>query len=285
MVYLGAMRFSAPPRSPASSVLVLLILSLTLGGASLAAALLLGPATVAYSVSPEAVRVDASVGPFDQGRSIRRADITRATPVDLRSGRRVAGTALPDYCQGRWRYDFGVVWQATTCAPTGVLIETAAERVVVTPRDSAAFIAALSAGQAGEFLPVPGAARGNLRWFGLIPIAIFVLFAALFFRIRRIEYAIEHGALQIPAHLRTLEIPLAGATVKAHTPARIWRVAGTGLPQLYLGLYRLDGRNMHVAATRTRDGVLIEGERIAWITPEDPARFVEEAVRAGARRG
>lgn len=279
------MRFSAPPSSRVSLVLVLLILVLTLGGASLATVLLLGPTTVVYTVSPEAVRVDASVGPFDQGRSIRRADITRVTPVDLRGGHRVAGTALPDYCQGRWRYDFGVVWQATTCAPTGVLIETAAERVVVAPRDSAAFIAAVSAGQVGEFLPVPGAPRGRLQWLGLLPIAIFVSFTALFFRIRRIEYAIEHGALRIPAHLRTLEIPLAGARVKQHTPARMWRVAGTGLPQLYLGLYRLDGRNMHVAATRTGDGVLIEGERTAWITPEDPARFVEEAVRAGARRG
>ena len=280
------MQFKAHPTSRWSFALIFGILAVTLGAVFMSMTVLIAPAHVSYAVSADHVKIEANLGPFDHSRTLARPEITAARLVNLHGGARIAGTGLPDYCQGEWRYpELGMVWQVTTCTPTGVVLETEEGRVVVSPQDREAFIAAVQSGEAREFPAVPGASRGVLPWMGAIPLLILGALALLFSKIWGVSYQIEHGALRVPANLRTLSVPLAGAKVARYSPERIWRLVGTGLPQLYLGLYRVDGRNMHVAATRRSDGVLVEGERVMWITPEDPEAFLQEAERAGAKRG
>jgi hypothetical protein len=73
-------------------------------------------------------------------------------------------------------------------------------------------------------------------------------------------------------------LPLAGA----HSPEVTLRIAGTGAPGYYTGLFRVDGVSTRVYATNVRAGVLVEGPARVYLSPEDVPGFLDAMRVAGA---
>ncbi len=286
------MDFPAHPTSPGRRKLLLgLVAFLTLlgvGGGSIGALVMVAPATVRYHLRPDVLEVEASLGPFDLGRVVPRGGVRDARAVALGSGHRIAGTGRGDLCQGRWRFaELGEVWIATGCTRDAVLLDTEGGRVVIAPEDRDAFLRDLAGGATGTYEAPrgPSVGSGAIGLVALLPVLIAVPLLLLFVRVwtRSMTYRIDGGTLVVPAHLGPVRVALRGARIRRVRPSRFWRVAGSGLPGFYLGLFRLDGVNVHAAATRHEEGLVVEGgKRPVFVTPADAEAFLAKARSEGA---
>ena len=250
------------------------------------------PRAIRYEVSTDSLRVMLRTGWWRTGREVPLAAITSVRPIELGPGRRTMGSTMPGYCVGSYTFvGLGEVWLATSCGRAAVLVEAAGQPrpVVVAPADRDAFRAALSSRRAATFAPPPGTPMPGwnvVRLLSLLPVLLIPALVATFFVAPgRLRYEVGQGELVVTTLLRAHRFPLAGATVRRHTPGRILKVAGNGLPGYYTGWYRLDGGSARVYATRLADGVLLEGTKRVFVTPAEVDAFVEELNRNGATAG
>jgi len=205
--------------------------------------------------------------------------------VRLGRGRRTAGTALPGYCVGNFRYPgIGSVWQATDCSrDVLVLRRTGGKPIVLTPPDRDRFRAALAAGSGyAETQPPPDTGRGwllvkllvLLAPLGAITIPVIFLVAP-----DRLRYRVVSGGLEVKTMLGTRRFVTAGCTARPHRPHVGLRLWGTGAPGYYTGTYRVDGANTKIYTTSVEEGVLVEGPGVrVFVNPEDEDGFLD-AIR------
>jgi hypothetical protein len=250
-------------------------------------ALILGISQASYSIAGGELVV-RSGEMFSGERTIPLASITEARPVMLHGGRRTAGTALPGFCAGRFSYpDLGTVWQVTTCSGRAVLIEAQnqPQPVVITPPDPADFVARLRAGTATEIvLPPPD--KGPLRVIAMVVgpvtlLSILMVSALLLLGPGRMRYLVGDGALEVHTLFGKKRWPTAGARARAHTPEGILRVAGTGAPGYYTGIFREGGQSTRVYATDLSRVLLFEGEQRVILSPEDRVEMLRALEEEG----
>ncbi|HSL19810.1 MAG TPA: PH domain-containing protein [Methylomirabilota bacterium] len=258
--------------------LTLLVLAPTL----FAAWLVWAPHVVELAVDDG--RLDITTGPSLLGgsRSIDLAAVASVEEVRLRGGKRVAGTALPGYCVGRFSYpELGRVWQATDCSRDVLVLRRDGEPpLLLTPPDRGRFLAALETG-AGyrEAQPPPDPGAGFLAVKVLVllaPLVGLVVPVVFFVAPARLRYRVEPGALVVTTVLGSRRFESTGCRVRRHRPRVGMRLWGTGAPGYYTGLYRMDGTNTKVYATSVDEGVLLEGEKVrVFVNPDNEATFVE----------
>jgi hypothetical protein len=95
----------------------------------------------------------------------------------------------------------------------------------------------------------------------------------------RMRYLVGDGAFEVRTLFGRQSWPTAGARARGHTPARLWRVAGSGMPGYYTGRFREGGEGVRVYATDLTRVILFEGPDRVMVSPEDRAGFLE-ALRA-----
>lgn len=268
--------------------LILVPLVLVLVGVGL---LLLAPRRLAYTLSADALLVEAALGPVDMGRSVPRASIQAARQVTLSGARRVAGTAMPGFCHGRWRFDdIGTVWLAGTCGPEAVLVEVQGEDrpVVINPADPAALLAALQDGGTGRFDPLPTQAP-DAEWL-LVSLLLLLPVggtgALVVLSPRRLRFDVGEGALLVRTLWGTRRVPLSGATVRPDPAARpTLRMFGIGMPGHQVGRYRIGGRTAQLYLSNVKHAVWVEPAQglPVLVSPEDVDGFLAAAKAQGAR--
>jgi hypothetical protein len=255
------------------------------------AALLWLPHRITYEVTDHALVVTIDRAVWTSRRLFALTDIVDARTVTLSGGRRVDGTSLPGYCAGTFRYpELGDVWQATDCSAAAVVFGVRGHRrpVVLTPARREAFLAAIATGEPATF--APGAAGGAetplaLRVAALLPLPLVLLVPALVLVApSRLRYRVGPGWLEVRTLLRRRRFPVVGVSARRHTPAFGIKLAASSMPGYHAGSFMLDGHATHVYATTTREGVLIENGKRIFVTPTDPAAFLDALVVAGARR-
>jgi hypothetical protein len=279
-------------RSTARLVVGSVMLAIVTAAGLLVPAIVWLPRAIRYEVSADSLRVMLRAGVWRTGRELPLAAITTARPVELGRGRRTMGTSVPGYCVGSFTFEqLGPVWLATSCGRSVVLIEAAGEDrpIVIAPAARDGFLVALAERRTATFAPPPGAPmRGwtAVRLLAFLPLLTVPLLVATFFVAPgRLRYEVGQGELLVRTLVGTKRFSLAGATVRRHTPGRILKVAGNGLPGYYTGWYRLDGGRARVYATRLTAGVLVEGAVRVFVTPADADVFVAELLRNGAAAG
>ncbi len=117
----------------------------------------------------------------------------------------------------------------------------------------------------------------------VLPILAFWLVALCFLGAERLRYEIADGALKVHTLTSTFRMPLDGVTVQRTQAKLNLRLAGTGLPGLYTGLYLLGDTRARVWATQREGGVVLEGEKRWFVTPDDVDGFLAAARAAGAQ--
>jgi hypothetical protein len=225
-------------------------------------------------------------------REIPLGSIEGSEVVVLGRGRRVAGTGLPGLCAGHFSYDgLGDVWQATDCRREVLLLRMAGEErpVLVSPPDRDAFLAALAAGRDADLSPPPVPEPREWRLFKTalpavaVPGMAYVAFALLAAP-RRLRYRVDGLELEVQLLLVRRRFSLAGAAARRYTPKRAWKWAGTGMPGYLAGLFTVDGASTRVYASTVREeGVLLEGAKRVFVTPEDIPGFLGALREQGVR--
>ncbi|MEZ5385594.1 MAG: PH domain-containing protein [Prosthecobacter sp.] len=132
-------------------------------------------------------------------------------------------------------------------------------------------------------LPLPSSTQ-PLAWCIVRFLPVILLVGCALFTVR--GYEIENGILLVPRLLWKTRIPLQSLTHAEHRPGPFgwaWRTCGNG------GLYSFSGwyhqkplGSFRALATRTTDAVILtfsDGKPIV-VTPDDPARFVEEISKS-----
>jgi hypothetical protein len=226
---------------------------------------------------------------FAGTRTVRLADVRDVRIVSLRGGRRMAGTAMPGYCTGRFSYpDLGSVWQVTRCEPSGVLVEATSEAhpVVIAPDNPSDFIERIRAGSETAIV-LPPLDHGPIRIvLGVLAIAALAtaaaLFALLLFGPGAMRYRVGDGLLEVHTLFGRMRWSIPGAHAKGHTPVSLWRLAGTAAPGYYTGLYRESGATTRVYATDLTRVVLFEGPARVILSPEDRVEMLRALEAEGA---
>lgn len=244
----------------------------------------LAPATITYRITNGRLLVDARLGPIHHSQDVALADVKGVDLVTPTSAVRLAGTGRPpDLCAGRFRTpETGSAWAAFPCAVDDlVAVRLADDTLLLGPADREGFVAALRAGADADLPVAPVASGPAMVWWPVGLLVVILVPAAWAMRrfTQPFVYRVADGILDVPATFGRVRVPLAGARVHAGTLGR-WtiRVAGTAVPGRALGLFRGGGRWMHIAATGN-DGLLVEGRRNLFVTPEDVDAFLA-AVRA-----
>ena len=267
-----------------------LVTALAIPAAMVAAGLVWLPHSIRYESDGIALTIAARIGPFGSTRRLPLERVRAARPIVPRGGYRVAGTAMPGYCTGHFRFEgLGSVTVAGNCATRAVLIVVEGESrpFLLTPPDPAAFVTALASRRPFRLEPPP--VRPGPWWPWLRVLVLLIVPASLaaplvcLLSFDRLRYAVVPGALLVRTLLAEKRVPLAGATARAHRPERLRRVAGTALPGYCTGLFRARGGGMRVYASRTTEGILVDGPTRVFVTPADPEGFLEALRAAGAR--
>jgi hypothetical protein len=279
-----------PPVRPskvraAIAVILPLVMMIPLGGLAL---MLLGMSAASYAIADGALTVHS--GDLLSGsRTIPLSDVTEVRAVPLVGGWRVAGTALPGYCAGRFHYsNLGTVWQVTTCSSAGLLIRSRSDTqpVVISPPDPVVFADSLHAGTALRVtLPPPDAGPLRTVAFVVLPLVFFTLLmlpVLLLLGPRRMRYVVKDGRLLVETIFGHQSWPTAGARARPYTPGKMMRVGGTAAPGYYTGRYRESGQGTRVYATDLKAMVLFEGEARVLVSPEDRAAFLRALTKEGA---
>lgn len=279
------MEFPAP-RTSARYIAAALCLAACLLGLALGS-LFLVPPHLQYTVTPTELIVDARLGWLDQGRRIARADIENPRALRVTRSQRVVGTAVPGYCQGRFRVaELGTVWQATTCGSDIVALDTPERIVVLAPADRETFLDAVARGEPGSFDPAPVPSTGLAPgWLVLLVLPLLALVWTAWRLMQPMVYRVDGSVLVVPGLWRGVQVQLPGARARREPLRKAWRIAGAALPGLYLGWFTAEGKSMHVAATNLDDGVRIDGDRRVYVTPADLEGFLAALQRAGVITG
>jgi hypothetical protein len=277
------MLFRPPRRRRGLQILIGLPLSLlVLGPTVFAAWLVWAPHVVEIRVADGSLDITTAPAPFKRHRTIELSDIAAVEDAVLGRGHRTAGTALPGYCVGRFRYDnLGSVWQATDCSrDVLVLRRTDDLPIILTPPDPVRFRQALATGGGyDEAQPPPTPGRGWI-FVKLMVLAapLLALLVPMVFLIApaRLRYRVEPGSLSVHTMLGTRRFTTTGCTARPHVPRVGLRLWGTGAPGYYTGLYRVDGANTKIYTTSVERGVLIEGPGLrVLVNPEDEQGFLD----------
>jgi hypothetical protein len=208
----------------------------------------------------------------------------------LRGGSLDFGTEKHGYCVGFYEYpNYHKVWQATDCSADGVIIRAGGEvmPIVIAPGNRDAFLAAVQDRLAMTF---PTAVRpSGLHWPALVALAMVawgaaaVLGALLFGGPARMRYLVRDGQLEVTTLVGKRSFPLAGVSVRAHTPLFGGRLSGVNLPGYCAGVMEFDRAPTSVFATVRETGVLLEGDERVFVSPADPAGLIAAAIAAGGR--
>jgi hypothetical protein len=274
-------------------------LALLLGGVTTAAVLFVGalfllPARVSYEVTANEVVVRLKLAGTNRERRYSRESIEHVRFVDLAGGRRVAGTGMPGYCEGRFRYPhLGDVWQATTCGREAVLIRLKGQPrpIVLAPRDREAFRDAIGGRKASTFEPMTGpeAPAWLVVTTRVLPVVLLIpaLAVPLMFLVapRRLRYRVGNGRLVIELLWRRKIVELADAKVTRRPAGRMSRRVGSAMPGYYAGWFSLEGERVNVYASSLEDGVLVteaSGKR-TYVSPADATSFLDALSRNGVR--
>ncbi len=285
--------FRPPRRRPVGRVVLGVTVTLLAGSAVLfSASLFWLPRTISYRVEGAELTVEARYSVITERRRVALADVENVEAVKLRGGRRKHGTAMPGFCVGTFSYDgLGTVWQATNCSPAALVVRARGLEVpvVVTPPDRRAFLAAMGGGGPLSVAPRPvpaGEGMAIIRWTLALAVAgLPLLLAFLFIAPGRLRYVVRAGELEVAGLVRRRRWPLAGVTVRRFRPPSAFRLMGTALPGYYIGLFRMGGATVRVAATHLEEGVLVEGRDSVFLTPADVDGFLAALEQGGARRG
>jgi hypothetical protein len=280
-----------PPlrRSRAPVILALVFLPVMLLATAALGAIALGSNQVSYTIRGGVLTVDTG-SLLDSKRTFAVSDVTDARVIDVYGGRRTRGTGAPGLCTGSWWYPgIGSVWQATDCSSHVVLLRVASEPlpVLLSPPDPEGFVDRLRAG--GDALVV--LPPGSMAVLRVVPglgalvslVTVAMLGALLLGGAKRMRYLIEGGELTIETVFSRRTFATNELRAREHVPAVGFRLAGTAFPGYYTGLFRVDGVTTRVYATQLRaPGVLLEGPARVFLSPEDPAAFLDALARAGA---
>ncbi len=257
-----------------------------------AASLFWLPRTISYRLENAVLTVEARYSVITERRRVALAEVERVEAVKLRGGKRLHGTAMPGFCVGTFSYDgLGRVWQATNCGPAALVVHGRGldRPVVLTPPDRRAFLDAMAAGNEFRASPAPveaGEGMAIIRWALALALAGLPLLPALFFIAPgRLRYLVRPGELEVAGLLRRRRWPLAGVTVRRFRPTKTFRLMGTAVPGYYIGLFRMAGTTVRVAATHLEEGVLVETHPRLFVTPAEVDAFLAALEEAGAVRG
>lgn len=253
--------------------------------------LVLAPRSIDVAVAGGELRVTTGAAPLRSTRVVALEAIEEVRPVVLEGGRRVAGTALPGYCVGRFTYrSLGPVWQASDCSRRAVLVVVHDQErgLLLTPADRGAFLAAVETGRsytAPALRPRPGA-QTRLMALLMVPLMVLALVVPVMFFVApsRLRYRVVPGGVEITTTLRTRRLPAHGMRAGPARPRVGARLMGAAFPGYYAGWFMVDGRRGRVYATRiTEPGVMLtpaDGARV-FINPTEPERFLAALTDVG----
>lgn len=284
--------FPARPGSPKGRLVFAVVTVVLMGALLFGANALFGPASYEVRLTADELVVDARLGFVSEGRSVPRAGL-QGRRVDATKGARIAGTARPGYCTGTWQHEVHRrVWQATTCGSEAVLVTGTSPPLLLEVGRPEALIGALEGGDSGTFA-APQAETDTPGWralrvvFGLLLLSIVAVPPLLLRRLRGLDYVVEDGVLRVPGFLGSKTVRLQGAVVE-RVPNFRWRktirAAGAAMPGLHLGVFRSEGRWVHLSATSLEDVIQVEGrDRCVVVSPADPDAFVAALVAHGSQ--
>jgi hypothetical protein len=259
--------------------LTVLVLGLTVW----VTALLWLPRTIHYEVGDGRLAVTSGWTILPRTRAIDLSAIRSARPVELSGGRRTAGTSLPGYCTGRFRFDgLGSVHLVGNCGRHAVVldIEGQPRPWVLTPGDPRAFLAAL-AGEArydSELRMPPASIGWTAVRAGLLLLMLLTLMVPLMFFVApaRLRYRVVPGHLEIDTVFGTRRFSLDTCLVRGYRPESSAKIIGSSMPGFHSGRFSVDGMTTRVHATHFDEGVLIEGPDLRlFITPSEPHAAIE----------
>lgn len=284
-----------PPRfcNPLPRLILGVLLSLVLlAAAGLMGAVLFAPVLIGYDIATAEFTIRTNVLGTIRHRHFPRERIDSAKRVQLRDGRRVTGSWLPNFCEGHYRYpDLGTVFQVTTCTADAVLLRISGEEhpVVVTPYMPDRFLMALRQDANSYFGAAPRKVPRLVTISGgLIALVLFTAALALPVLMlvipSRLVYAIGEGKLVIERYPRRRTIDLPGTRVTRFSPRARRRIAGSSVPGYHSGAYSLEGRKTFVYASTLEEGILVteaSGTR-HFLTPQEPESLLRALARNGA---
>lgn len=286
-------RFALAPLPRGFHVFRALMVAVLVGTGLLTGGLFLPPHGVEYVVEDGVLTVDAELGLMDLGRSVPLERVGDVRPVETTGAWRTAGTGMHDLCQGQWHLPGGeAVWMATTCTSPGlrIAVEGEARPWVVSPADPEGFTAALEGGQEGRFAARAGAPEPVAWWLMRVgmPVLMLGVLAVLLRAGRGLRVEVRGDRLEVSTGWRTVEVALAGATVRRGLPelgALIVKSVRVG--RVMLGRMRGTQGAAEMVVTDRKRAVVVEpaeGLPVA-VSPEDPEAFLQACAAAGARRG
>lgn len=245
-----------------------------------------GARSMTYDVSPAGVTIRFGLSRVQ----IPLGDILEVRIEEQPSGlRRVVGSNFPGMYQGRWTSaTTGTIYLYATSLKPLVVIETADRRYGVSPRETAAFVAAVESGTPGTFEPLPTTAAWGLAALAAIPvllmIPVLVMVHAHLRIARRVAYELTDDALLIHGPSRPISIPYSEIeSVRIESPPGFpLQAGGASVPGFYWGscTWKAVSRNLRMHATQLRPIVLFNRRRSVYgVSPEQPERFVAELKR------
>lgn len=260
---------------------------LAIGGATIGAAAIWLPRTLSYDVDADRLVVTLGMKLRPKRWEITLSGVESARAVRLAPGKRVAGTSLPGYCTGHYRFpNLGDCTLASTCRPEAVIVEIRGWRrpLVVTPCDREAFLTALSGDETyGETVLFDD--ESNV-WLGLkvlmaLGVAATLIIPLVFFLSpARLRYRVTSGHVEVDLTFSAKRFSVTNCIARLYSPETSSKVIGASLPGYHSGRFSLDGMATRVYATRLTEGILIESSDLRlFLNPEDPHAFLE-ALRA-----
>ncbi len=280
--------FRPPVEKAGLRILLGVVLTLlSVGGTLIGAAVVWLPRTLSYEISDGRLTVVSGFEIRPRVREIPLARIETAKAVRLKPGKRIAGTNLPGYCAGHFRFpDLGDCTLATTCSPEVVVLRSGDfdRPLVISPARRQEFLAALTGEGTYRETIHPEASGVPAKWLplaGLIIIGLGLFVPVIFFIAPgRLRYRVTPGHVEVVLTVTTKRFSISNCIARASTPESSAKIAGSSIPGYYSGLFRVDGMSTRVYATRMQNGVLIEGPDLRlYLSPEDPHAFLE-ALRA-----
>lgn len=241
-----------------------------------------GISTLSYELTPDRVEISYGIN----SASFERSAITDVYILESpRRARRIVGTSVPGFYQGRWSFEqTGPITLYATALTSVTVIETPERTWGITPLEAERFVQALVAGEVGQFPAVPTRATGSINAILalLFLVTVPLLGGSTYYvsRVgRKMAYELTDTELLIHGGFRPVRVPYSSISdVRIDSPGGLpFRAFGIGLVGLHWGRFawRDAGPNLRMYATRLRPLVLIRaGDRTYGITPEDEQGFL-----------